>query len=179
VRIGPASSGRSSNCKACEKVLVSGKPKKRQANWLSFFNNVYWARAWIRQEIFLAKSIHMLAQETVITRATMSGLALLFPLLKSLAIAPTRQAETEHCKDMALAWSYTCGSWWAIGIKARETRTMSETTFSISRGSSEAESDRFHAIQSIPCAPLLRTAKISQWITEPQICNALYKYCAL
>jgi hypothetical protein len=89
--------------KHAKRLWYQGRTKQKETGWMSFFNNVYWTRAWITQEIFLARSIRLQAQETVITGTEMNGLAFLFPFLKHLALNSTSTADPRSCKDMALA----------------------------------------------------------------------------
>jgi hypothetical protein len=89
--------------KDAARFWFQGKSKQRQIGWLAFFDNVYWTRAWITQEIFLAKSIRILAQDTVVCEAEIKALALLFPLLVSIASTSISTTDLEHREDMALA----------------------------------------------------------------------------
>jgi hypothetical protein len=89
--------------KGASRFWYRGKSKQRQTGWLAFFDNVYWTRAWITQEIFLAKSIQILAQNTVIGGAEIRAFALLFPLLISISSTSIDTTDSEHRKDMALA----------------------------------------------------------------------------
>jgi hypothetical protein len=86
--------------KRAKRFWYQGKSKQKQTGWLSFMNSVYWTRAWITQEIFLAQSIRISAQETEIGIAELKALALLFPHLDSIFLASKTVTNSAHCKDM-------------------------------------------------------------------------------
>jgi hypothetical protein len=66
-----------------------------QANWTAFWLNAYWTRAWITQELFLANSIQILAQDVRIGRREFKSILPLFPWIsKTIAASPESSSDT-------------------------------------------------------------------------------------
>ncbi|KAF2452220.1 hypothetical protein P171DRAFT_426588 [Karstenula rhodostoma CBS 690.94] len=57
------------NRKAVKAFWWNHRSKAMETAWIAFWSNAYWTRAWITQEIFLARSFRLLARETEITVA--------------------------------------------------------------------------------------------------------------
>lgn len=65
-----------------------------QANWSAFWNNAYWKRAWITQEIFLANSVQILAQDARIGLKEFKSLISIFPWIRETSAASSESSDT-------------------------------------------------------------------------------------
>lgn len=66
---------------------------------LAFWSNAYWTRAWITQEIFLAKSAHVVINELEAGRSELRTLASLFPHMGS-SVAGSRHSSKIRMLEM-------------------------------------------------------------------------------
>jgi hypothetical protein len=65
-----------------------------QANWTAFWTNAYWTRAWITQELFLANSIQMLAQDVRIGPREFKSIVSIFPWISKTIATSSKDSDT-------------------------------------------------------------------------------------
>ncbi|CAO2647079.1 Nn.00g080010.m01.CDS01 [Neocucurbitaria sp. VM-36] len=65
-----------------------------QANWTAFWTNAYWTRAWITQEVFLAKSIQIIAQDVSIGLKEFKSIFSIFPWISKTIDQSSKGSDT-------------------------------------------------------------------------------------
>jgi hypothetical protein len=65
-----------------------------QANWIAFWTNAYWTRAWITQELFLAKSIQIVAQDVRIGLKEVESIVSILPSISKTIAASSNGGDT-------------------------------------------------------------------------------------
>jgi hypothetical protein len=65
-------------------------------DWVALRTSVYWTRTWISQEIFLAKSSRVLAEDTEAGIAELNAIVLLFSILEKIVPRSSQAVNTEQ-----------------------------------------------------------------------------------
>jgi hypothetical protein len=75
---------RGMNVQAALSHLYGQGRQELQAHWVLLRGSTYWTRAWISQEVFLARPNRMLAEEIEVGTAELQAVAILLPTLENM-----------------------------------------------------------------------------------------------
>ena len=168
-----------------KRIWWKQQSKQTRIGWKAFWLNPYWTRAWISQEIFLAKSFRILGQDTEIGRSELRNIALLFYLMnKTIASA----SEGEATVRMLETYAHLMAGDQGFELKKEYTppvrRQLIHLLHHLPVRASHVPRDRFYSLRAVAedCQSLPVNYQSSDQEVLVQLCRTMHDslcFCSL